>query len=47
MVAIHNELVPMQDDAGEFKVDAFALKSDECFEGLPLYDYGSTTPFGS
>jgi hypothetical protein len=47
MAAIRNELAPMQDAAGQFKVDAFALKCDQSFEGLPLYDYGSTAPFGS
>ena len=46
MAAISAELAPMQDASGEFKVDAFALKCDESFEGLPVYDYGGTAPFG-
>ena len=44
--AISNELATMQNTPGEFEVDAFALKCDEFFEGLPVYDYGSTAPFG-
>lgn len=46
MAAISDELATMQDTLGEFEVDAFALKCDESFEGLPVYDYGSTAPFG-
>jgi hypothetical protein len=46
IAAITEELAPMQDASGEFKIDAFALKCDESFEGLPVYDYGSTAPFG-
>lgn len=46
IAAIRDELAPMQDASGQFKLDAFALKCDESFEGLPVYDYGSTAPFG-
>ena len=38
--ALHAELAPMQDKNGNFKVDVFALKSNESFEGLPVFDHG-------
>lgn len=47
MATITDELASMQNAPGQFKLDAFALKCDELFEGLPVYDYGSTAPFGS
>ncbi len=46
MAEIHDELAPMKDASGQFQLDAFALKFDDSFEGLPVYDYGSTAPFG-
>jgi hypothetical protein len=38
--ALHAELAPMQDKNGNFKLDAFALKLNESFEGLPVFDHG-------
>jgi hypothetical protein len=38
--AIHAELATMQNQQGEFKLDAFALSTHESFEGLPVFDYG-------
>jgi hypothetical protein len=37
----------MQNAPGQFKLDVFALKCDESYKGLPVYDYGSTAPFAS
>jgi hypothetical protein len=34
------ELVPMQDKNGNFKLDAFVLKTNETFEALPVFDHG-------
>lgn len=47
LTAINDELATLQNASGEFKLDVFALKCEESFEGLPVYDYGSTAPFGS
>jgi hypothetical protein len=35
-----NELGPLQDEQGQFRVDAFALRSNESFQGMPVFDYG-------
>jgi len=46
IAAISEELAPWQDASGEFKVDVFALKcADQSFEGMSVYDYGSTSPY--
>jgi hypothetical protein len=44
--AIRTELASMQDDQGNFRLDVFALKLKESFEGLPVVDYGLSQPFG-
>jgi len=41
---IRGELAPMQDDGGGFKLDAFALRPSETFEGLPVFDHGYALP---
>ncbi len=46
MADIDSELAPLRETSGEFKVDVFAMKCDESFEGVPVYDHGSTAPFG-
>jgi len=40
--AIQAELASMQDAQGNFKLDAFALRVNETFEGVPVFDHGST-----
>ncbi len=44
--AITGELASLQDENGSFKVDAFALRRNEFYEGLPVFDHGSAQPFG-
>jgi hypothetical protein len=43
--AIQAELASMQDANGNFKLDAFAPRINETFEGLPVFDHGSTRSF--
>jgi hypothetical protein len=42
---MREELASMQDKDGHFKLDAFALKLNETYEGLPAFDHGSPYPF--
>jgi len=44
--AIRTELAAMQDEEGNFRLDVFALKLKESFDGLPVLDYGLAHPFG-
>ena len=41
------ELATMQDEQGEFRLDAFALRLPETFEGLPVFDFGYPLSLGS
>ncbi len=43
--AVRAELGSMQDAQGNFRVDAFALKLNESFEGLPVFDHGAAAAF--
>jgi hypothetical protein len=43
--SLNGELAPLQDGHGNFKVDVFALKTEEILEGLPVFDHGSTRAF--
>lgn len=43
--AVRDELATMQDADGQFQLDAFALRLNEIYDGLPVYDHGSTAPF--
>jgi hypothetical protein len=38
--SIHAELATMQNQQGEFKLDAFALSTHDSFGGLPVFDHG-------
>jgi len=40
MNALHNQLASMQDEQGNFKLDAFALRLNETYEGIPVFDHG-------
>jgi hypothetical protein len=37
---LREELAPMQDEQGNFKLDAFALRLSETYQGLPMFDHG-------
>jgi hypothetical protein len=43
--ATQAELAPLQDEHGEFKVDVFALHTNEQYQGLPVFNYGLAQPF--
>jgi hypothetical protein len=43
--AVQAELAPLRDENGEFKVDVFALQSNELYQGLPVFDHGHAQPF--
>lgn len=43
--ATRDELAPMQDEHGNFKLDAFALHVNESYQGLPVFDHGLVQPF--
>jgi hypothetical protein len=43
--AIHDELASMEDEHGNFRLDAFALKVNETYQGMPVFDHGATEPF--
>ena len=42
--ALHQEFSRLQDDRGNFKLDAFALRINETYKGLPVFDHGYTLP---
>jgi hypothetical protein len=37
---LREELAPMQDAEGNFRLDAFALRLNERYQGLPVFDHG-------
>ena len=39
-----HELVYLQDDHGNFRLDAFALRLNEQYEGFPVFDHGYSLP---
>ena len=39
-----HQLVYLQDEHGNFRVDAFALRLNERYEGLPVFDHGYSLP---
>lgn len=41
ITSLHEELAPMQDANGNFKVDAFALNLQQIYNALPVYDHGA------
>ncbi len=42
---MREEMHAMQDEQGNFKVDAFALRVNEWQQGLPVFDHGSIEQF--
>jgi hypothetical protein len=40
ITAIHQELAPLEDKQGDFKLDAFALRVHETYDGLAVFDHG-------
>ena len=38
--SLREELAPMQDAEGNFRLDAFALRLNERYQGLPVFDHG-------
>ena len=45
ILAIREEMGPMQNSSGQFVLDALALQLQESVDGLAVYDHGITTPF--
>jgi hypothetical protein len=41
ITSLHAQLAAMQDANGNFRLDAFALKLNQAFDGLPVYDHGA------
>jgi len=44
IASTRHQLVYLQDEQGNFTLDAFALRLNERYEGLPVFDHGYSLP---
>jgi hypothetical protein len=45
--SLSRELGELQDEHGNFRLDAFALRLNEQYRGLPVFDHGYSLPCGA